>query len=99
MKIVSSSAANPYLLTAGCIIAGIDSIQRNLQPKKRPFGGNTHLRPVPNTAERVPSSLREALEGLNNDALFKDQLGEQFVRAFTQIKNDEIRTAEKQEDQ
>ena len=74
-----SAAANPYLVLAATVAAGLDGIINRL--------------PCP--AERVDAtqsaplvrSLGEALQALQHDHVIKDALGEEFVRWFVQCKS------------
>ena len=89
---IPGAGSNPYLVTAGCLIAGMDGIKRNLQPKSKPFKGNLYeVKELPEGVENLPSSLEEALECLKEDAIFANELGKYFMRAYTVIKKDEIK--------
>jgi len=73
-----SSAANPYLVLAATVAAGLDGIVRQLPcPTERM-----------EAAQSTPlvSSLNEALRALQHDSVIKDALGEEFIRWFVQCK-------------
>lgn len=75
---IPSSAANPYLVMAATLAAGMDGIIRQLPcPEQRVDG-----------AEAAPlvSSLSGALQALQDDDVIKDALGEEFVRWFVTSK-------------
>ena len=77
-------AANPYLYIASQIHAGLDGITRRLEappPTDAPYGGS---------AEKIPSSLGEALEALKADATLAAGMGDTFIDCFTHIKQAEI---------
>jgi len=73
-----SASANPYLVLAATVAAGLDGVINRL--------------PCP--AERVEAaqgaplvrSLGDALQALQNDHAMKEALGEEFVRWFVQCK-------------
>jgi glutamine synthetase len=81
---VGEPAANPYLYIASQIVAGLDGIERALQPGPRDD--------EPYTAERamLPKSLGEALDALEKDALFRAQFGEVFINYFLRLKRSEL---------
>jgi len=73
-----SSAANPYLVMAATLAAGMDGIIRHLPcPEQRV-----------DAAQGAPlvSSLSGALQALQDDDVIKDALGEEFVRWFVASK-------------
>ena len=89
---IPGSGCNPYLVTTGCLIAGMDGVKRNLQPKSEPFIGNLrksgHL---PEGIERLPDSLEQALRCLKDDEVFVGELGDIFMKAYIALKEDEMR--------
>ena len=89
---VPDASANPYLLTAAVIYAGLDGIQRKLDPGQ-PCNDNLYqLSPDALDArgiKRLPGSLPDALDALEADAVLCAGLGEAFVNAFTQLKRTE----------
>jgi glutamine synthetase len=77
-------AANPYLYMAAQIHAGLDGLARQRQPPtatKSPYAGG---------GARIPSSLGQALAALRDDAALCAALGNDFVRYFCRIKQQEI---------
>jgi glutamine synthetase len=86
---LTDSSANPYLATAAVIAAGLDGIERRLDPgEPRNFNHYTlspeQLREM--GIEVLPQSLNEALNALEADDLICDQLGRQFVEEFIKLK-------------
>jgi glutamine synthetase len=77
-------AANPYLYFASQICAGLDGIERKLDP------GPSADTPYEAKAEPLPRSLGEALEHLRADACLRDGLGSAFVDYFCRIKEAEL---------
>jgi glutamine synthetase len=81
---IGEPAANPYLYMASQILAGLDGVDRKLDP------GPSADTPYETKAELLPKSLREAVSALHDDAFFRQALGEQFVDYYAHIKNAEI---------
>ena len=83
---VSGAAANQYLVMAGCIIAGLDGIK-----KKMPLEVSRDQDKVNNNNNsKLPTSLQDALDVLMKSELFKNELGEKFLKAFETLKKYEI---------
>ena len=81
---IGEPAANPYIYMASQILAGLDGVDRKLDP------GPSADTPYEAKAEPLPKSLREALAALNDDAFFRQALGAEFVDYYVHIKNAEI---------
>jgi glutamine synthetase len=81
---IGEPAANPYLYMASQILAGLDGVDRKLDP------GPSADTPYEAKAEPLPKSLREALTALNDDTFFRQALGAEFVDYYVHIKNAEI---------
>ena len=73
-----SSAANPYVVLAATVAAGIDGLVNRLEPPSD----------VEDHGEPLPSSLSEALSALEADKVLCDALGEEFVRWFLSVKRE-----------
>jgi len=90
---VPDAAANPYLLTAAVVYAGLDGIRRKLDPGE-PCDENLYQLNARELAargiDRLPSSLPEALAAFEGDALLCEGLGDAFVREFVDIKYAEV---------
>jgi len=81
---VGEPAANPYLYIASQIVAGMDGVERGLQPGPRddePYAADHPL---------LPRTLGEALDALDKDALFRRRFGEVFVNYFLRLKRNEL---------
>lgn len=81
---VGEPAANPYLFITSQIVCGLDGIERKLTP------ATPANEPYTAEATRLPRSLIDALSVLRQDALFRSQLGDQFVDYFLTIKEFEV---------
>ncbi len=77
-------AANPYLYMASQILAGLDGIDRRLEP---PPSADM---PYEAKAELLPKSLREAIETLRADPFFAEALGKPFIDYYVAIKQAEL---------
>ncbi len=81
---IGEPAANPYLYLASQIHAGLDGMERQL---KAPPATDA---PYASAAEKLPTSLGEALEALRADAAFVAAFGDPFVDYFTHVKQSEL---------
>lgn len=81
-------SANPYLVIAACLAAGLDGIEKQMDP-----GQDASLnKELFNTGEPVADNLKEALQALEADSVLVDALGKEFVEIFTDIKYREWRS-------
>jgi len=81
---IGEPAANPYLYMASQILAGLDGVDRKLDP------GPSADAPYETKAELLPKTLREAVAALQDDPFFREALGAEFVDYYVHIKNAEI---------
>jgi glutamine synthetase len=83
-------SCNPYLALAVMLRAGLDGIQRKL-PLPAPMDENLFLHEeserLRSRARRLPATLGEALEGLHEDALVRDTLGDTIYEEFIDAKS------------
>jgi glutamine synthetase len=80
---VGEPAANPYLFIMSQIVAGLDGVEHALDPGPpcdEPYGSDLPL---------LPKSLPEALNALEQELLFRAQLGDVFVNYFLKLKRNE----------
>ena len=75
------SACNPYLALAGMIAAGLDGVERGLDPGAPERGPASDL-----GATVLPRSLPEALDELERDTVLRDALGAEAVAEFVGVK-------------
>ena len=76
--------ANPYLLIAAQVLAGLDGLQRQLQP------GPATAAPYAPGAALLPTSLGLALDALADDAVLQQGLGPVMAQVFDGIKRQEL---------
>lgn len=83
------SGSNSYLVTAAIIAAGIDGIEKKLDPGT-PKNINHYSLSLEEIADlgidTLPQSLGEAVNELENSTIFHEQFGEAFVNEFIKIK-------------
>ena len=88
------AAANPYLATAALIAAGLDGIDRRLDPGPEVTDDLFDCTPA-QLRERgiglLPQSLSQALDALEADAVIQGALGEELTQEFLRLKRDEWR--------
>src|SRR6476620_4672362 len=86
---LADGSANPYLLQAGLIAAGLDGIANDRDPGKR-SDNNQYVDPLPaEAARRLPTNLLDALRALRANKELRLALGAPFVDAFTKLKEHE----------
>ena len=82
-------AANPYLLQAVIIAAGLDGIRSKADPGKRLDIDMYQLGHTVKDAPRLPLNLLDALRNLDADTSLKAALGEEFANAYIKLKTSE----------
>ena len=81
---IPAADANPYLVLAGTLVAGLHGVREGLDPGA-PVDATDGI-----DRASLPLSLGVALRALERNEVFVDALGEEFVRAFTAVKRREI---------
>jgi glutamine synthetase len=87
---IPCAASNPYLVAAGMLAAGIDGITRQIDP---PAPTET-IAYADEEAPKLPQTLQESLQALEEDATLREYLGEEFIQLFTAVKRHEIAKAQ-----
>ena len=77
-------AANPYLYIASQIIAGLDGIERGLDP------GPATDNPYEHDARALPKDLAEAVDELDRSTLYRSKMGDDFVNYIVALKRSEV---------
>ncbi|NXT76781.1 LGSN protein, partial [Zapornia atra] len=88
---LSSATANPYLVLAATIAAGLDGVKRGLRYDDMVQEEN-HTGDLKHSS--VPLKLEDALVALEKDSCIKEALGETFIRYFVAMKHYELETEE-----
>ena len=81
---IGEPAANPYLYLASQLYAGLDGIERRLDP------GPPADRPYDTPAPPLPKSLAEAITVLRDDDFFRERMGATFIDYLLAIKQAEV---------
>jgi glutamine synthetase len=81
---IGEPAANPYLYMSSQLLAGLNGIDRALDP------GASADTPYETKASLLPTTLREAVFALRDDSFFREALGGKFVDYYVHIKDAEI---------
>lgn len=88
---LSSAAANPYLVLAATIAAGLDGVKRGLSYDDM-LEEEDHTGDLKHSS--IPLKLEDALVALEKDSCIKEALGETFIRYFIAMKHYELETEE-----
>ncbi len=86
---VGDGAANPHLITAAILFAGIDGLKRKLDPPA-PLEGDAYHLPEEEQGLRLPTSLDEALDALEADEVIREAVGPEIVDTFLAVKRFEL---------
>jgi len=82
-------AANPYLLQAGVILAGLDGVENKRDPGKRldinMYTEGHRLRRI----RRLPLNLLDAVRLFDSSKVVRSGFGAEFVDAYVKLKLDE----------
>ncbi|KAM9770584.1 lengsin isoform 1-T1 [Menidia menidia] len=90
---LGSAMANPYIVLAATVAAGLDGIRRNLSTES-----TLNKAPSQQKEFAIPVKLDDALEALGEDGVICSALGEPFVQYFIALKKFEIETQELDDD-
>jgi glutamine synthetase len=89
---VVDGAANPYLASAAMLAAGLDGIERRIDPGAA-NSGNLYEMPEEELHRRgiryLPTTLPEALQCMKDDAVVRAALGEEYAAYYIRVKQDE----------
>jgi glutamine synthetase type III len=82
-------AANPYLLQAVIIAAGLSGIARKAHPGRRYDIDMYQLGHTVTDAPKLPLNLLDAIRNFDKDATLKSALGDEFSAAYVKLKTNE----------
>jgi glutamine synthetase len=80
---IGEPSANPYLYILSQLVAGLDGVERGLDPGPPDDDPYNAERPM------LPKSLPAALDALEREPLFRAQLGDVFIDYFLKLKRNE----------
>jgi glutamine synthetase len=83
--------ANPYLVAAAALAAGLDGIERGLEAPE-PTDADVYALP-PGAVPALPTSLHEATDALARSELAREWLGADFVDHYVAMKRAELRAS------
>ncbi|XP_031758584.1 lengsin [Xenopus tropicalis] len=86
-----SAAANPYLVLAATVAAGLDGIRRGLDLF---IDTNRKFSPHQFKMHSVPMKMEDALSALKEDRYIRAALGDVFIHYFIAVKQHELETEE-----
>ena len=88
-------SANPYLLQAGVIAAGLYGLNHKLSPGE-PLTCNmyTDHKKYPNL-EKLPDNIEESLQKLNENKNLRESFGDDIVNSYLKLKRQEIEDFDK----
>mgnify|MGYP001318283003 FL=1 len=83
-------SANPYLLQAGVLAAGLHGLKNKINPGK-PLDCNmyTDYKKYPNLP-KLPDNLEQSLEKLKNNKKIKNSFGENTINSYLKLRKSEI---------
>jgi len=84
-------ATNPYLLQAGILATGIDGIEKKRNPGKPVFLNMYEESHKAKNAKKLPKTLEQSLEYLNNSQILKSAFGKEVIDSYIKLKNIEIK--------
>ena len=88
---LADGAANPYLLPAALIAAGLEGIEQKRNPGA-PCTNNNYTDPLPaKMVKQLPGNLLDALRCLEVNSQITHSLGEDFVTSYLKLKYQEWR--------
>lgn len=83
------ASANPYLVFAVCLAAGLDGIKRKLYPTKASNRSLSQSDQKAMNIENLPENLREAIELFEQSNWVKEILGRKFCEEYAAAKKKE----------
>jgi glutamine synthetase len=83
---LADGAANPYLLQAGILAAGLDGIAQNRDPGRRLDINMYEHGAAPEGVRRLPLNLLDALRALDASSTLRDALGGAFVDSYIKLR-------------
>ena len=84
---LADGSANPYMLQAALLIAGLDGIEKKRDPGARldiDMYADPHLA---NDAKRLPLNLLDALRAFAQSDVLRAGFGEAFVSAYLKLRH------------
>ena len=86
---VGDGAANPHLVIAAVIFAGLDGLRNELEPPAM-IDGDAYALDPSEQGEPLPASLADSLDALEADEVLRDAVGAEIVDTFLAVKRFEL---------
>jgi glutamine synthetase len=88
---VADGAANPYLATAAMLAAGLDGIEKKIDPGQ-PNSDNLYEMPEQELRRRnitfLPTTLQEAIDCFERDEVLHQALGKEYAAYYVKVKRE-----------
>lgn len=97
----ADSSCNPYIALGGLIAAGLDGVERELEPPPPTEVDPAALAEEERSAAglgRLPASLDQALTALEADAVLLEALGDMLARSYLAVRRSEARAFAERDD-
>jgi glutamine synthetase len=82
-------SACPHLITSALLLAGLDGIERELEPPE-PVVGDAYRADEAHAGSKLAGDLGAALDALEADTWLVEAMGTQLVSTFVQMKRFEV---------
>ena len=90
-------SANPYLLQAGVMAAGLDGINNKIDPGEPLFCNMyTDYKNYPNLP-KLPNELEDSLDNLIDSKVLREAFGEKVISSYVKLKKQELESFDKEE--
>jgi len=90
-------SANPYLLQAGVLAAGLNGINNKIDPGEPLFCNMyTDYKNYPNLP-KLPNELEESLENFEHSKVLREAFGEKVVESYIKLKKQELESFDREE--
>jgi glutamine synthetase len=86
---IGGAAASPYIALAATLAAGLDGIERKLEPPEPIVVDAAECGDIP----PLPRSLEDALDALDRDEPLREMLGDTFIRTYCLVKRFDVQKA------
>ena len=84
---LADGSANPYLLPAALIAAGLDGMMEKRDPGPR-YDNNAYTNPLPaDTVKALPKSLLDALNNLAMNTILAQRMGAEFTTSYLKLQH------------
>ncbi len=90
-------SANPYLLQAGVLAAGINGIRKSVNPGKPLFCNMYTDHEKYPKLPKLPNTLEDSLEILNSNSVMKNAFGKNVLNSYIKLKKSEIESFKSKE--